>query len=57
MNKAGRPRDGKEVKIPCTVMIEPEKKELLIKDFKTLSKAIDTLINEYIKINYPDKED
>ena len=46
--KIGRPRDGKEVKIPKSLKLEPYLIDVIKKDFPSFNGGIETLILNYI---------
>ena len=47
--KMGRPRKGKQVSTTYGFREEPAKMEILIQDFGSVSKAINKLIENYLK--------
>ena len=44
--KVGRPRNGKELKNVCSIRMENKIKTLIIKNFGSVQKWIDGIINE-----------
>ncbi len=48
--KIGRPLKGKQVRPAYSFREEPDKVEVLVKDFGTVGKAISQLIDMYLEI-------
>lgn len=47
LKKPGRPRKGKERSVVVTARIQPDQRDKLLKKYRSVSQAIQALVNHY----------